>query len=636
MVSVKMTSKTFLVPLFLCLFGFTFVIYNKPPSYSFTVDYASNKFLKDGKHFDFVSGSVHYFRVPHQLWYDRLLKLRASGINVVSTYVAWNVHEPQPGQFDFEGDANIFKFIEIAQSLGLYVNIRPGPYICSEWDLGGIPYFVLGSPKESVYLRTMNSKYIDHVESYFNVLLPLLKPYLYENGGPIILFQIENEYGSYKACDHAYTNYLTDFVRNHLGDKVILYTADGWDMQHLVCGPVHNKDVLTTLNFGPNTNHHPPFHRLRSFQGHGPLVNSEFYPGWLDHWGEPHQCKPSKLVTDQFANMLTSELGTVYVNFYMFFGGTNFAFYNGANMMYEPKYQPDPTSYDYDAPLTECGDTTEKYYAIRNVIKKYRPQLIDESLMALMKNSTKKSYGRVTFSQMIDFTRIKNLASKKMIKKSLLTFEELQQDYGFVLYEKLHNNFVSNLELSIPGPRDMVYVFADDKYVGQIYRSENKNLVVPQFKKLSLLVENLGRINYGPHLHDFKGILGSVNLGDNDISQNQDWNIWSLPLNNTKTAKFTELLDPGPGSLLKGYFTVKGAPADTWVDMSLFSKGVIFINNRNIGRFWLDKGPQRSLYVPSVYLREGQNEIVLLEVSKMPADKFVGLVDFPNIGTCNN
>ena len=187
----------------------------------FSVDYTKNVFLKDGETFDYVSGSLHYFRVPHELWHDRLLKLRASGINVVSTYVPWNFHEPHPGQYNFEGDADLFKFMDIAHSLGLFVNIRPGPYICSEWDLGGIPYFVLGSPKDKVRLRTMDSRYIAHVQCYFDELLPKLRPYLYENGGPIILVQIENEYGSDKACDHDYMNYLYDLMRKHC----LLYTS---------------------------------------------------------------------------------------------------------------------------------------------------------------------------------------------------------------------------------------------------------------------------------------------------------------------------------------------------------------------------------------------------------------------------
>ncbi|KAL5266235.1 hypothetical protein ACHWQZ_G003600 [Mnemiopsis leidyi] len=606
--------------------------------HGFSVDYKKNVFSKDGKSFDYVSGSLHYFRVPHELWYDRLLKLRASGINVVSTYVPWNFHEPHPGQYNFEGDADLFKFMDIAQSLGLYVNIRPGPYICSEWDLGGIPYFVLGSKKDGVLLRTMDSRYLSHVECYFTELLPRLKPYLYENGGPIIMVQVENEYGSYKACDYDYMNYLANLMRKHLGENVVLYTADGWDMHHLICGPIHHSNVLTTVNFGPNSDHMSAFTRLRSFQGHGPLVNSEFYPGWLDHWGEPHQCKTSSFVGAEFDKMLKSSLGNVFVNFYMFFGGTNFAFYNGANMATDPKYQPDPTSYDYDAPLTECGDTTEKYYAIRKAIKQHRPHLIDNNLLAKVVNSTKQRYGKVKFKEVLSYPGIKSLATKHLEKGPVFTFEELEQDYGFILYEKTYNNYYHNVELEIPEPRDMVYVFADDKYVGKIYRSANEKILLPSFRKLALLVENMGRINYGNYLHDYKGLVGEVRLGEDVVSKGVDWSIWTLPLNNTHLAQYQEIKSkPGPGSILKGEFTIHGKPADTWVKMSKFSKGVIFINGRNIGRYWPVVGPQKNLYVPSVFLKTGVNELVMLELVQMPEPQelFVELVEYPDVGSCD-
>ena len=307
-------------------------------NHGFTVNYEKDTFEKDGVPFYYVSGSLHYFRVPRALWYDRLLKLRASGINVVSTYVAWNVHEPHPEHYQFGGDADLVHFIQTAQKVGLLVNLRPGPYICAEWDLGGLPYFVLGSPDDRVYLRTMDSRYIKYVDRYFSVLFKKIKPLLYENGGPIILVQIENEYGSYKACDHSYMRHLTNITRTHLGDKVVLYTADGWDMHHLICGPMNYGNVLTTLNFGPNSSPDVAFGRLKFFQKHGPKVNSEYYPGWLDHWSEPHQKKEAGFVAEMFEKQMLSD---IYVNFFMFMGGTNFGFYNGANnAKYSFKYQP--------------------------------------------------------------------------------------------------------------------------------------------------------------------------------------------------------------------------------------------------------------------------------------------------------
>lgn len=472
-VSVKAYKCLIVASLIFVLFRIYNVISIQRKS-TFVADYLNNTFVKDGKTFNFVSGSLHYFRVPHQLWFDRLIKLRASGVNVVSTYVAWNIHEPQKGQFNFNGDADIINFIKIAQSVGLLVNIRPGPYICSEWDLGGIPYFVLGTPSNPIKLRTMDQQYIEFVDNYFAKLLPMLQPFLYENGGPIILVQVENEYGSYSACNSNYMNYLSKLMREYLGDNVVLYTADGWDMHHLICGPIHNSDVLTTVNFGPNSDHLSAFSRLRAFQKHGPLVNSEFYPGWLDHWGDPHQCKTPQYVDDKFKELLNSNMGNIYVNFYMFFGGTNFGFYNGANMVMEPLYQPDPTSYDYDAPLTESGDFTDKYFAIRNTIKKYRPELMDNNLIPnspLLANSIKKGYGKVSFHEVLLFPRLKELATKEIQgSPTLLTFEDLKQDYGFVLYEQLISQTREDVILDLDRIKDMAYVFADDIFIGKIYR----------------------------------------------------------------------------------------------------------------------------------------------------------------------
>eukprot|EP00116_Pleurobrachia_bachei_P003451 sb/3463713/ len=445
-----------------------------PASYrgsrSFVVDYENDIFLKDGTPFDFVSGSLHYFRVPHQLWHDRLLKLRASGINVVSTYVAWNVHEPHEGVFNFAGDADLVKFVKTAQSLDLLVNIRPGPYICAEWDNGGIPYFVLGHPTSPIKLRSSDERYLAHVKRYYDVLLPKLKPLLYRNDGPIILAQIENEYGSDLTCDHEYKKYLYNLMKEHLGSNdVVYYTADGWDMHHLICGPIHDSNVLTTINFGTKTEHHDAYYRMRGFQKKGPLVNSEFYPGWLDHWSEPHQCRDTGFVNSQFIKMLVSKLGKVYVNFYMFFGGTNFAFYAGANHN-AGKYQPDPTTYDYDAPMSEAGDMTYKYQVLQSTIAKYRSALVHPSFPAEAKNSTKKGYGWVDLTEVLEFGRLKSLATCHHERTKPKTFSQLKQDLGFVLYEI---NEVQGSEmdvLKITDPRDSVSVFVDNYYVGTIFR----------------------------------------------------------------------------------------------------------------------------------------------------------------------
>ncbi|NXR79253.1 BGAL galactosidase, partial [Pycnonotus jocosus] len=350
------------------------------PERSFEIDYDSNCFVKDGKPFRYISGSIHYSRVPSYYWKDRLLKMKMAGLDAIQTYVPWNYHEPRMGTYDFFGGRDLEYFLQLANDTGLLVILRAGPYICAEWDMGGLPAWLL--EKKSIVLRSSDSDYLEAVERWMGVLLPKMRPYLYQNGGPIIMVQVENEYGSYFACDYNYLRFLLKLFRQHLGDEVVLFTTDGASQFHLKCGALQG--LYATVDFAPGGNVTAAFLAQRSSEPKGPLVNSEFYTGWLDHWGHRHSVVPAETIAKTLNEILARGAN---VNLYMFIGGTNFAYWNGANM----PYMPQPTSYDYDAPLSEAGDLTEKYFVLRKVIGMYKQ--LPEGLIP--PTTPKFAYGKV-------------------------------------------------------------------------------------------------------------------------------------------------------------------------------------------------------------------------------------------------
>ncbi|KMQ85919.1 beta-galactosidase-like isoform x1 protein [Lasius niger] len=465
--------------------------------YSFGVDYENNQFLLDGEPFRYVSGSFHYFRAPRQYWRDRLRKMRAAGLNAVSTYVEWSLHEPEPGQFNWVGDADLVEFLNIAQEEDLLVLLRPGPYICAERDLGGLPYWLLREVPD-IKLRTKDAAFMKYATSYLNQVLEKVKPLLRGNGGPIIMVQIENEYGSYNACDTEYTDMLKEVIVEKVGSKALLYTTDGSSASMLRCGFVPG--AYATVDFGTSVNVTSNFQSMRLYQPRGPLVNSEFYPGWLTHWGEAFQRVKTEAVTKTLREMLA--LGAS-VNIYMFYGGTNFAFTSGANGGVDA-YSPQITSYDYDAPLTEAGDPTDKYFAIRDVIGQYLPL----PNMSLPTASPKGNYGPVLLEPVLKLLddRSSFVVSWATSDKPE-TFEHLSVNQGFVLYE-------TDLLPSIHDPvilrattKDRALVYVDGRLSGTLSRIDKiftMPLESPYGRRLSLLVENQGRLNFGNEIHDFK------------------------------------------------------------------------------------------------------------------------------------
>uniref|UniRef100_A0A674H9G1 Galactosidase beta 1 like n=1 Tax=Taeniopygia guttata TaxID=59729 RepID=A0A674H9G1_TAEGU len=469
-----------------------------PLARSFQLDYEHNCFRKDGAPFRYISGSIHYARVPRPAWRDRLLKMYMSGLSTVQVYVPWNYHETLPGVYDFTGNRDVEAFLDLTAELGLLVILRPGPYICAEWEMGGLPAWLLWKP--DIILRTSDPVYLAAVDSWLHVLLPKIKPRLYHQGGNIISVQVENEYGSYYACDSGYLRHLLGSFRALLGSEVLLFTTDSTRAEELRCGTLQG--LYATVDFGPGSNVTEAFGAQRRVEPKGPLVNSEYYTGWLDYWGEAHASTSAAWVARGLEDML--QMGAS-INMYMFHGGTNFAYWSGAD--YKDQYKPVTTSYDYDAPLSEAGDPTEKLFAIRTVISKFQPLPVGPMPPA----TPKYAYGWVALRKYADLLDVLDVLcpSGPIQSQFPLTFESLKQVHGFVVYH-------TQLPWDVPDPAtldapphsicDRGYVMLQKEYQGTLERDGQTPLHITgrAGDTLDILVENMGRISFGANTSDFK------------------------------------------------------------------------------------------------------------------------------------
>lgn len=579
---------------------------------------SANQFHLDGAPFRVLSGALHYFRVVPEYWPDRLRKLHALGLNTVETYVAWNLHEPHPGDFRFDGRLDIVRFVELAAAEGLKVIIRPGPYICTEWELGGLPAWLLKDP--AMRLRVLYQPYLDAVDRYLDAILPRLTPLQATRGGPIIAMQVENEYGSY-GSDTAYLTYLADGLRARDVD-VLLFTSDGPTDAMLQGGTVPG--ILKTVNFGANAP--TALAKLREYHPNGPLMVTEFWLGWFDHWGEAHHDQPTDASKgDAAARTLDDILSAgASVNLYMAHGGTNFGFMNGANID-GGVYRATVTSYDYAAPLDEAGDPTPRYFALREVIGRHAP-LPD---LPLPPPSAKRAYGPVALTESLSLFDALDSLSERLTRPFPESMEAFDQDYGFILYRSQVSGPRPPAPMVVRHVRDRVQVFADGVAVGALEREfpeRGVELAVPaEGLTLDLLVENMGRVNYGPDLLDRKGIRDGVLLGGQYLA---DWDIYPLPLDDLSQLRFGPLAATGP-RFFRGVFDVDTA-ADTYLALPGWTKGVVWLNGFNLGRYW-QRGPQQTLYIPAPLLKQGRNELVILELHTT-ARPLVALRDGPDLG----
>lgn len=582
-----------------------------------------DRFCLNGTPFRILSGTIHYFRVVPGYWEDRLRKLKACGFNTVETYTCWNLHEPKEGHFCFEGILDLVQYINTARKLGLYVILRPGPYICAEWDMGGLPSWLL--TYENIHLRCCDTLFLEKVRNYYHKLFSLIRPLLGTNGGNIIAMQVENEYGSY-GDDHIYMQEILKLYKEEHID-CLLFTSDGPQYAMLNGGSIPG--LPAAVNFGSNPKEN--FELLRQFAPDQPLFCCEYWNGWFDHWYEEHHVRQADDTADVLKEML--EMGAS-VNFYMFHGGTNFGFTNGAN--YEKGIQPTVTSYDYNCPLSENGDITPKYEAIREVIS-HSLGIEDHTPVH---NLPRHNYGTVALTCAARMFENLDTLSHKTSSPFPLTMEQLGQDFGFVLYSSVLKGPFEETELFIDGLHDRAMIYVNGKLKGVKERTGKRNdsiligLKKGETARLDILVENLGRINYGPKIMDAKGITGNVRMGQ---MNHFGWDMYPIDCRDLSGLTFagqSRTAYPGlPGFgpvFLQGTFTVETA-TDTFVRPNGFIKGNIFVNGFNLGRYWNSAGPQKTLYLPAPLLKKGENSIIVLELEGYDRPEIL-LTDHPDLG----
>lgn len=575
------------------------------------------EFVYDGKPIRIISGEMHYARIPHQYWRHRLKMLKAMGLNAVATYVFWNFHELEPGKWDFSGDRNLAEYIKIAGEEGLMVILRPGPYVCAEWEFGGYPWWLQNV--KDLELRRDNEQFLKYTRLYLNRLYQEVGKLQITKGGPIIMVQAENEFGSYVAQrkdiplkEHRVYNAKIVQQLKDAGFDVPMFTSDGsWLFEG---GSVPG--ALPTANGEGNIENLKKV--VNQYNGgQGPYMVAEFYPGWLAHWCEPHPQVKASGIARQTEKYLAAG---VSFNFYMAHGGTNFGFTSGANYDKNHAIQPDLTSYDYDAPISEAGWATPKFDSIRNVIKKYVGYPIPETPAPMPVIEIPS----IKLNKVVDVLAMMEALEPVQSDKPK-TFEELNQGHGYVLYKRHFNQPIEGT-LEIKGLRDYALVYINGEKVGDLNRYFNSYSIsvnIPFNSVLEILVENMGRINYGSEIiHNRKGIIGEVKINNNIIEG--EWEMYGLPMDKVP------VLEKMPKSIVydnkteadakgfmakpliyKGTFNLADA-GDTFLDMEGWGRGIVFVNGQNIGRYWY-AGPQQTLFLPGVWLKEGENEIVIFE-----------------------
>ncbi|MCM1299679.1 MAG: beta-galactosidase [Firmicutes bacterium] len=580
-----------------------------------------DKFYLNGEPFQIISGSFHYFRTLPEYWRDRLEKLVNMGCNTVETYIPWNFHQPNKGEFLWQGRRSICRFIETAQELGLYMIIRPSPYICAEWEFGGLPAWLLAD--RNMRLRCCFKPYLDAVKDYYSELMPRLAPYQADRGGNIILMQIENEYGYY-GDDKAYLKFLCDTMRQ-LGITVPFVTSDGpWSEAVFKSGMTEG--ALPTGNFGSSAQWQ--FGQMKKLMGDNmPLMCMEFWNGWFDAWGEEHHTTPAEKAAQELDALLS--MGSV--NLYMFEGGTSFGFMNGRNC---GNKTADVTSYDYDAPLTEDGRITEKYNSFKRVISKYR----SFEQIPLTTEIRRKTYGEIACSGRISLFSALEKLSAPLKSVYPLSMEEAGQSYGYILYRLHVSSDEAVSAINLENAADRVLCFRNGK---RLFTAEGDELYnkfeprdLPAGGVFDLLCENIGRENFGTGLENQrKGIMGGVKLNDRRC---YGYEIFRLPLDEKQIAALdfdadsrkAELSENAP-AFYRFEFTAEDA-CDTFLDTEGFGRGCAFINGFNLGRFW-EIGPQKRLYIPAPLIKRGINTIVLFE-TEGKSSQTVFLSDSPRPG----
>lgn len=592
----------------------------------------NKKFYMDSKPFDIYSGAMHYFRTVPEYWEDRLTKLKAAGFNTVETYVCWNLHEKKPGEFDFSGILDIEKYLEIAQKVGLYAIVRPGPYICAEWDFGGLPAWLLKD--KNMQIRCMYPDYLKCVERFYKELLPRLVPHLESHGGNIIAMQVENEYGSY-GNDKDYLRYVEKLTRD-CGIDCLLFTSDENTNNMISGGSL--PDIYKVLNFGSRSR--TAFNVLKGFENDGPNMCGEFWCGWFDHWRDKHHTRNYLEIVNEIKGLIDN--GASF-NIYMFHGGTNFGFTAGANHNQGHGYEPTVTSYDYCAMLTEWGDYTPAYHAVRKLLcekQGIEPPELPESPKL-------QSIGKVELTETASlFENLDNIGEKHHVSVPE-GMEYFGQNFGLIYYETTLKGKYNASPMYVKNVHDFAEVYFDGEKKTSIDRTlysvegkttlkdvifkkkkgESSPFLMPALsgeRKIGVLVDTMGRVNYGGNMLDRKGI-SDIYLG---IQRLMNYDVWTLPLDNLDKLKYSSSVKKDEPVFLKGSFKTD-SKADCFIHLDGFNRGCVYINGFNLGRFW-KVGPQKSLYIPGTLLKD-ENEIIVFNIGGY-SKPTVSITDKHNLG----
>lgn len=580
---------------------------------TFTV--GDKTFLLNGKPFVVKAAELHYPRIPRPYWEHRIKMCKALGMNTVCLYVFWNIHEQQEGKFDFTGNNDVAEFCRLAQRNGLYVIVRPGPYVCAEWEMGGLPWWLL--KKKDIRLREPDPYFMERVKLFERKVGEQLASLTTQNGGPIIMVQVENEYGSYGE-NKAYVSAIRDIVRQSGFDKVTLFQCD-WASNFEKNGL---DDLVWTMNFGTGADIDQQFRRLGELRPNAPQMCSEFWSGWFDKWGARHETRPAKAMVEGIDEMLSKGIS---FSLYMTHGGTSFGHWAGAN---SPGFAPDVTSYDYDAPINEYGQATPKYWELRHTMEKYNDG-------GKLPAPPKAPMPVITIPKFVltEYAPLGNGMGSSIQSRDIRSFEDMDMGWGIADYSTALPKIPVGSMLTLNEPHDFAQVFVDGKYIGKIDRVKNeKTLMLPPVEKgaeLCIRIEAMGRINFGRAIKDYKGITKEVTISAEMDGHEASWNLknWTIvpiPDNyetavkalsvGTETSKRTrqhaKLLTKA--GYYRGHFTLR-KPGDTFLNMEAFGKGQVYVNGHAIGRFW-NIGPQQTLYLPGCWLKQGRNEVIVLDV----------------------
>lgn len=603
-----------------------------------TFGVGNKTFLLNGKPFIVKAAEVHYPRIPRPYWEQRIKMCKSLGMNTLCLYVFWNIHEQKEGQIDFTGNNDVAEFIRLAQKNGMYVIVRPGPYVCAEWEMGGLPWWLL--KKKDIRLREQDPYFMERYRIFAKKLGEQIGSLTIDKGGPIIMVQVENEYGSYGE-DKPYITEIRDIIRQSGFDKVTLFQCD-WSSNFTKNGL---DDLVWTMNFGTGANIDNEFRRLGELRPDAPKMCSEFWSGWFDKWGARHETRPAKDMVAGIDEMLSKGIS---FSLYMTHGGTSFGHWAGAN---SPGFAPDVTSYDYDAPINEWGQPTEKFWTLRKTMEKYaggkKLAAVPKAPMQLIS---------VPEFKLTDYAPVVNGINRifKDSQSSHMTFEEMNMGWGAAVYTKELPEIPNQSTLTLDA-HDFAIVFINGEYIGKIDRVKNeKSVTLPPIKKgdrLTILLEAMGRINFGRAIKDFKGIVGDVvistELDSNDISINlkhfvtctipDDYGTAVKAFASKAPENVSERLGlpagKGKAGYYRGYFNLKKV-GDTFINMEAFGKGQVWINGHAIGRFW-NIGPQQTLYVPGCWLKKGKNEVVVLDITGPKAEPVASCQSKPELDKLN-